>query len=290
MTTLAVNVKQAEPSQSIAWLSAEAMYREVKLTPKPGLVDSDNNGAHRDMTITHFMASIHAVTPWFPRFFEQGKATANLPASQTLLAIRPTGLACEQAMFKATGGINTHKGGIFSLGLLCAAAGRLFKQNKTLSQSNLCRETSAMCAGLVDNELSKTGQAKTKGEHIFQSFGLTGARGEVESGFVTVRQYGLPQWEKSLREGLSEQDALLKMLLALMATNPDTNVVFRGGLEGLKYVQRYAKRVLNIKNLSGEKLRKALMDMDNTLIKKNISPGGSADLLAVGWVLSHYPA
>ena len=75
-----------------------------------------------------------------------------------------------------------------------------------------------------------------------------------------------------------------------MAANPDTNVVSRSGLKGLKYVQRYARRVLNIKNLSGEKLRKALRHMDKALIDRNLSPGGSADLLAVGWVLSHYPA
>lgn len=289
MTTLAVSVEQAEQRQSIAWLAAEAMYREVKLTPKPGLVDGENNGAHRDMNIALFMASISAVSPWFPRFFEQGKATAGLPAPQTLLAIRPIGLACEQAMFKATGGINTHKGGIFSLGILCAAAGRLVKANQMLSQRNLCRETKAMCAGLVHQELTKNSSAKTKGEHIFQNHGLSGARGEAENGFYTVRQFGLPQWQKSLREGGSEQDALLRMLLALMAFNPDTNVVSRGGLRGLKYVQRYAKRVLKIKNLSGERLRKALVNMDKALIEKNISPGGSADLLAVGWVLSHYP-
>lgn len=290
MTTLAVNVKRVEQVQSIAWLAAEAMYREVKLTPKPGLVDGDNNGAHHDMNITLFMASISAVAPWFPRFFAQGLATADSPAPKTLLAIRPTGLACEQAMFNATVGVNTHKGGIFSLGLLCAAAGRLVKSHQMLSQRNLCREIRAMCAGLVDHELRKTGHAKTKGEYLFQTLGLTGARGEAENGFNTVTSYGLPQWERALQEGLSEQDALLKMLLALMAANPDTNVVSRSGLKGLKYVQRYARRVLNIKNLSGEKLRKALVNMDKALIARNISPGGSADLLAVGWVLSHYPA
>lgn len=147
-----------------------------------------------------------------------------------------------------------------------------------------------MCAGLVSQELKRKGLAKTKGEHIFQRFGFSGARGEAENGFYTVRQFGLPQWQKARREGLSEQDALLRMLLALMAFNPDTNVVSRGGLSGLQYVQRYAQRVLKIEHLAGEKLRKALRHMDKALIDRNISPGGSADLLAVGWVLSHYPA
>lgn len=289
MTISAVSVK-SERARHIAWLAAEAMVKEVKLTPKPGLVDSENNGAHRDMTLLHFMVSLRAISPWFPRFYDQGFATAGLPATQTLLAIRPTGLACEQAMFKATGGINTHKGGIFSLGLLCAAAGRLSRNHIRLSQEMLCQEVRAMCAGLVDRELSRNGWAKTKGEEFFQAFGFTGARGEAERGFETVRQSGLPQWNKALHEGGSEQEALLKMLLALMAANADTNLISRGGITGLKYVQRYATRLMKIKNLSGDVLKMALKNMDSALIKKNLSPGGSADLLAVGWLLSQYPA
>lgn len=289
MTISAVSIK-SERDRNIAWLAAEAMLREVKLTPKPGLVDRENSGAHCDMAIMHFMASLRAISPWFPRFYDQGFATAGLSAPQTLLAIRPTGLACEQVMFKATGGVNTHKGGIFSLGLLCAAAGRLDKENIRLSQETLCQEVRAMCAGLVDRELIRNSQIKTKGEQLFQAYGFTGARGEAEKGFETVRQCGLPQWHKALREGESEEEALLKMLLALMAANADTNLISRGGLSGLKYVQRYAARLMKIKNLSGDALRRALKNMDNVLIKKNLSPGGSADLLAVGWLLSHYPA
>lgn len=289
MTISAVSIK-SERDRNIAWLAAQAMHREVKLTPKPGLVDSENNGAHRDMTIMHFMVSLRAISPWFPRFYDQGFATAGLPARQTLLAIRPTGLACEQAMFKATGGINTHKGGIFSLGLLCAAAGRLAKDNVRLSQETLCQEVRAMCAGLVDRELSRNDRVKTRGEEFFQAFGFTGARGEAERGFETVRRYGLPQWNKTLREGGTEEEALLKMLLALMAANSDTNLISRGGIAGLEYVRRYATRLMKIKDLSGERLRTALKNMDHAFIKKNLSPGGSADLLAVGWLLSHYPA
>ena len=289
MTILATSAKPAAETQNIAGLAAEAMTREVTLTPKPGLVDSLNNGAHCDMDIALFHASIAAVAPWFPLFYARGYATAGAPASRTLQAIRPTGLACEQAMFSATGGVNTHKGGIFSLGLLCAAAGRLAKSDKRLSQESLCFEIHTMCAGLVDGELKKGGRARTKGELIFHHHGLTGARGEAENGFATVRQYGLPQWNAALQRGLSEKEALLLMLLALMANNPDTNVVSRSGMRGLRYVQRYARRILKIRNLTGERLMRALAAMDRALIARNISPGGSADLLAVGWVLSHFP-
>lgn len=145
MTIFAVNAERAKQRESIAWLAAEAMYREVRLTPKPGLVDGENNGAHRDMNIALFMASIRAVSPWFPRFFAQGKATADLPAPQTLLAIRPTGLACEQAMFNATGGVNTHKGGIFPSACFAPPLGALLSATRCLA-SAICARKPARCA------------------------------------------------------------------------------------------------------------------------------------------------
>lgn len=290
MTISAARNKDVAHLYNVAELAVSAMYQEIVLTPKPGLVDRANNGAHKDMDITLFMTSIAVIAPWFALFFEKGKQTAHLSGRQTLLTIRPTGLACEQAMFRATRGVNTHKGGIFSLGLLCAAAGRLTQRNETIGQARLCMEVSTMCAGLVERELKSAGAPKTRGEQLFQTLGFTGARGEAASGFLTVRKYGLPLLEKSLWSGASEQDALLRMLLALMATNPDTNVISRGGVSGLKYVQRYARRLLTIEKLSGEKLTNALRNMDAAFITRNLSPGGSADLLAVGWFLSHFPA
>lgn len=178
MTILPARHPECGVQRSVAELAAEAMYREITLTPKPGLVDRDNSGAHQDMNFTVFMASIAAVAPWFSLFFNVGKETASLGGMQTLRAIRPTGLACEQAMFAATGGVNTHKGGIFSLGLLCAAAGRLSQRDEALTQRSLCNETRLICTGIVELELKKSGVAKTKGEQLFQTFGFTGARGK----------------------------------------------------------------------------------------------------------------
>ncbi|MEX0560019.1 triphosphoribosyl-dephospho-CoA synthase CitG [Raoultella terrigena] len=289
MTILPARHPECGVQRSVAELAAEAMYREITLTPKPGLVDRDNSGAHQDMNFTVFMASIAAVAPWFSLFFNVGKETASLGGMQTLRAIRPTGLACEQAMFAATGGVNTHKGGIFSLGLLCAAAGRLSQRDEALTQRSLCNETRLICTGIVELELKKSGVAKTKGEQLFQTFGFTGARGEAASGFMTARTAGLPVLEKSLRQGEPERVALLRMLLGLMAENPDTNLLSRGGISGLNYVRRYARRLLNIKNLTSEKLDKALTRMNSECVKRNLSPGGSADLLAVGWLLSKFP-
>lgn len=290
MTTLPARCHEPDVQRPFAALAVGAMYREIRLTPKPGLVDRANNGAHQDMNYSLFMASIAAIAPWFSLFFNAGRETARLCGEQTLAAIRPTGLACEQAMFNATGGVNTHKGGIFSLGLLCAAAGRLTQRRGALTQRSLCHEVRLMCAGIVAHELKSTGVAKTKGERLFQTFGFTGARGEAANGFTTVRQFGLPALENALRQGASENEALLRMLLALIAANPDTNLVSRGGIKGLNYAQRYARRLLAIRNLPVGKLHHALGRMDAAFIARNLSPGGSADLLAVGWLLSQFPA
>lgn len=275
---------------NVAELAAEGMYREVILTPKPGLVDRHNNGSHTDMNITLFMSSIAAIAPWFPLFFSKGMQAAKQEPTQTLLSIRPVGLACEQAMFRATGGVNTHKGGIFSLGLFCAAAGRLRGKGEDLNRRALCLEISQICAGMVSRELKKKGDAKTRGEQLFQQYGFTGARGEAESGFITVRKYGLPVWEKAIQAGCSAEESLHRALLSLIAHNPDTNILSRGGVKGLCYAQRYATRLLRIKNLTGNRFRQALFNMDNAFIARNLSPGGSADLLAITWLLSHFPA
>jgi triphosphoribosyl-dephospho-CoA synthase len=214
-----------------------------------------------------FARSIIAITPWFSRFTELGFEHADKPAEQQLRLIRPMGIACEQAMYATTGGVNTHKGGIFALGLLCFAAGRVSHPDARM----LCLEVSRLCRGLVERELaSRTGQA-TAGQRQYQQFGFTGARGEAESGFATVRKV-LTLWQGGTPH---------ELLLHLLAINQDTNLVSRGGMAGLHYVQEYARQLL----AEGWD-REALLEMDKALIARNLSPGGSADLLSVSWVLA----
>lgn len=251
-------------------LAEEALWLELELTPKPGLVDKLNNGAHRDMDHALFARSIAAITPWLVRFTELGDAHADKPAAEQLRIIRPIGMACEQAMYAATNGVNTHKGGIFALGLLCFTAGRV----KNLTADRLCDEMRNICAGLVARELAGRSGRATAGERQYQQHGLTGARGEAESGFATVREV-LARWNGDLHE----------LLLRLMAINQDSNLVSRGGIDGLRYVQGYAKGLL-----ANGWDRRALLEMDNALIRRNLSPGGSADLLSVGWMLAKLPS
>ncbi|MFW3573199.1 triphosphoribosyl-dephospho-CoA synthase CitG [Kosakonia cowanii] len=260
-------------------LAARALRQELDLTPKPGLVDRANSGAHRDMDYALFLASIDAITPWFARFEQAGFDHAHRPAAAQLRLIRPMGIACEQAMFAATDGVNTHKGGIFSLGLLSFAAGRLRGLGWQLSADALCNEVSAICRGLVARELAGRAQAITAGEKQFRDYGLTGARGEAEQGFITVRRAVLPFWQQEQGEC-----RLHNALLRLMAVNRDSNLVSRGGLAGLRYVQDYAQQLL----ATGWE-RDDLRQMDQALIARHLSPGGSADLLAVAYVLAMIP-
>lgn len=256
------------------------MIAEACLTPKPGLVDRQSNGAHRDMDFALFMRSIAAITPWLHTFHHLGVEHARRDAASILTLIRPAGMACEQAMFSATGGVNTHKGGIFSLGLLCVAAGRLSALNAPLTRRRLCGQVSEITQGLVARELNSGREASTAGERLYQRWGLTGARGEVESGFNTVVTAVLPYWR-------AEQPARQRLhmaLLRLMAVNPDTNLAARGGLEGMYFVQKYAQSLLT----QGWDI-KDLKRMDQALIARHLSPGGSADLLAVAQVLASYP-
>ena len=262
-----------------------ALTMEVMLTPKPGLVDRGNNGSHRDMDVALFQTSIQAIAPWFRHFTEAGYQHASVPLAQLLSQVRPIGIACEQAMLSATQGVNTHKGGIFAFGLLCSAAGWLAGRGERVTQRSLCDSVATMCHDVVRNELETCSGAATAGEHLYQRHGLTGARGEAASGFNTVCQYALPALQEAIAAGEDDETALLRTLLVLMAHNPDTNVVSRGGMDGLVFVQDYARRLL-----IGPLDRQALREMDDALIARNLSPGGSADLLALTWLLYHYPA
>ncbi|EMO4453144.1 TPA: triphosphoribosyl-dephospho-CoA synthase CitG [Klebsiella michiganensis] len=268
-----------------------ALLTEVRLTPKPGLVDIRNAGAHRDMDLASFEASTAAVAPWMEKFFIMGHDTANITPEQVLTMLRPVGMACETDMLEATGGVNTHRGAIFAFGLLCAAAGRLVARGEPVEQHRVCDRVARFCRGLVGRELSSPeGMKVSKGEEHFLRYGLSGARGEAESGFRTVRTQAMPVFNRVMADTGDTNLALLQTLLHLMAWNDDTNLVSRGGLEGLNFVQQQAQKLLWEGGVLTDGGLEALRRLDDELIIRHLSPGGSADLLAVTWFLSGFPA
>jgi triphosphoribosyl-dephospho-CoA synthase len=273
------------PAPALGALATRALVLEVELTPKPGLVDLANTGAHRDMDLGTFRASIAALEPWFPRFVTAGAATRHLPAARAMARLRPLGLACEGAMLQATGGVNTHKGGIFSLGLALAALGR----TGSLDRERICAGVASLCRDLVDQDLGAPGADDTAGAHLYRAYGIRGARGEAASGFRTVREIGLPAFEGALRAGLGEEGALFEALLHLLAFNEDTNLVHRGGPGGLAHVQTRARALIRAGGAAAPGFLEAMTAFDGELIQANLSPGGSADLLALTWFLGQLP-
>lgn len=283
--------RQASPvreAETIADHATRALHAELMLTPKPGLVDRRNSGSHRDMDIHTFLASALAIAPWWLRFVQIGSRVADVAASEALPLVRPAGVLCEQAMLRATAGVNTHKGAVFALGLLCFGAGRLLAQGIDLTREQLCGEVADICTGIVARELDGARPVQTAGERVFRRHGLAGARGEAASGFATVRAV-LPVYDRLRRDGVGEDRALLQVLLHLMAVNNDTNLVSRGGIEGLDYVRSHAARLLAEGGVLAPNGVDRMAAFDDALIARHLSPGGSADLLGLTWFLAQFP-
>lgn len=273
---------QADKRETIARLACQALQYEVLTTPKPGLVDRVNSGSHRDMDVFTFAASIAALSPYFTRCAELGMLMSDEEAPALFEALRLPGRVAEGTMLEATNGINTHKGAIFSLGILCAAAGRL--ERSEWQTDRLLNTVAAMTQGLTEGDFGSLTpeNVKTFGQKLYLEHGIKGVRGEAEQGFPLVREYGYPALKAALAQGHSMNDAGCAALIALMAHNTDTNIIHRSSLEALNEVMQEAAALLEKERVPSAE---ALEEFDRELIKKNISPGGSADLLALCYLL-----
>lgn len=263
-------------------LAARALVREAMLTPKPGLVDRANSGAHRDMDLSTFLDSARALAPRLPRFFLEGCALADAPPRHALAAARPPGLACERAMLTATGGVNTHKGAIFAFGVALTACGRLWSRGAALDAETICAEVAAMCEGIVAREMTGPA-APSAGVAAFRTHGASGARGQAEAGYPLVRERALPALRSARARGAGRDEALLIALLALLDHAADTNLLARGGAQAVAFVRDGAAAIP--RDLGRDALVERLAALDRALIARRLSPGGSADLLALTWFL-----
>lgn len=265
----------------IATLAVKSLIAEVHTTPKPGLVDRRNTGSHKDMDIRTFTASAFALEPYFRKCVETGQNTALLSPAETFSLLRQAGLDAEKAMYKATGGINTHKGAIYTMGVLCGAVGRLWKPEAPIAKTDeilcLCKEMTAQ--SVKDDFAAMTGA--TAGERLYLQKGLTGIRGQVAAGLPAVAHIGLPVYKSCLQNGLSDNDAGAVTLVHLIAQVEDTNLHHRGGTDGAAFARDAARMLLPAPAMA------QIEELDNAFIVRNLSPGGCADLLAVTYFLHH---
>ena len=186
-------------------------------------------------------------------------------------------------MLAATGGVNTHKGAIFSLGLVCGALGRL-DHEVWRQPERILSEVSAMAAGMVERELSGLAgsKAQTAGQRFYLAYGVTGVRGQAEAGFPAVLDCGLPVLENGLAQGKGPDEAGAAALLALLARTADTNMIARGGIDAQRETAAELEGLLHEAPYPG---REVLDRLDKSFTERNLSPGGSADLLALCWLL-----
>jgi triphosphoribosyl-dephospho-CoA synthase len=268
----------------LGMLARQALIAEAELTPKPGLVDRRGSGAHADLSLAGMKRSAFAIEPFVRLMaFQSMKEPPSVRLRATLAV---TGRAAENAMLRVTNGSNTHKGAIWTLGLLAAAAavqGRddLLIRSRDTARRDLNAAAIAGTAGVIASfEDPHQSGSISHGQIVAQRFGVTGARGEAIDGFPHIVELGLPMLRARRRAHAPESIARLDALLAIMAELDDTCLLYRGGKEALQAAKEGATAVIDAGGAGSVRGQKCLFALDKRLLELGVSPGGSADLLA----------
>lgn len=244
----------------LAHIAADMMRRELRLTPKPGLVDRHDNGAHQDMDYKLMSASIEAITPGMRRL-----ARLALDKEVDVHSLQIQGQKIEKDMFEATGGVNTHKGAVFAFSLAVAATAKMLNADVALTSEKLSHEIS-----IIARDLHCT-SVDTHGASAVRQYKVHGAMDNAITGYRQLVDSWLPYY----RNVKHEENAELKTLLLIMSEIDDTNVLHRTGLDGAIMLRQTASDTLT--DFSLERVRR----LNDAFKKHNISPGGAADMLAL---------
>lgn len=267
-----INHEKAEAfAADLANRATQALLDEARLTPKPGLVDRRGSGAHADMNLAMLEASAECLKPAFAAMAQAG--WGRVPDMALRRQIGAIGREGEKTMMATTGGVNTHRGAIWSLGLLVTAfamhEGEAGIDKTVSSAARLAKLTDTACPPVF-----------SKGQYASRRYKVPGAREEAQAGFPHVMRLALPQLAKSRRQGAREEAARIDALMAIMTSLPDTCVLSRGGISALKDMQTGASAVLAYGGMGSEAGRQAYDTLETGMMKAFVSPGGAADLLA----------
>ncbi|MGO4377271.1 triphosphoribosyl-dephospho-CoA synthase MdcB [Pseudoduganella sp. RAF53_2] len=259
-------------SREVARRAVRALYIELALYPKPGLVSFIDTGSHADMDATTFLRSLFSLRHYFAHICEAGYHDAPFAELKRL------GIAAEKRMLAATRGINTHRGAIFCVGLLCAAMGRLRAQNMTLTPAAL--RTALLLRWSEELAAHTQASGSSHGLQAAAQHAASGAREEGALGLPSVFEIGLPALQRTLERGAPMLHARIDALFALMGHISDTNVYHRGGADGARIVRDSAQRFMERGGTQHPQWREAALDCHLTFVDRRLSPGGAADLLA----------
>lgn len=265
----------AREDQRVAGLAHDALIDELATWPKPGLVSPVDSGSHDDMDAGTLRRSAAAIRPFFAELFAAGARDADMAV------LRSIGLRAEAAMLSATGGVNTHRGAIFSLGLICAGAGAL---GRAAASAEARAEAVGRRWGAAIIRAPAT--PESHGGRAARRYGVGGARAEAARGFPSVRGIGLP----ALREGRAlapddPQAARVQCFFALLARVDDTNLLHRAGAGGLNDARIAARGFLDAGGVGAPGWRAHAVSIHHAFVAARLSPGGCADLLAATLLL-----
>lgn len=254
----------------LAGLAVNGLHLEIDTWPKPGLVSHVDNGAHKDMDAALLHLSAETLLPYYIELAQAGARNADMDT------LRKIGIAAEEDMLQVTGGVNTHRGAIFGLGLLVAAAGLRAAQGSASQLGTIVAK--------------RWGQAILDGPRVPQSNGtqairryaVGGAREQAARGFPALYHTGLcalHAGRQMIRN--NEQAARVQACFALIAMLDDTNLLHRGGATGLRYAQQLAGQFIKAGGVGAVAWERHGVQTHHRFVERNLSPGGAADLLGM---------
>lgn len=255
--------------QRVGRAAVVALYDELALAPKPGLVSFVDAGSHTDMDATTFMRSLFALRGYFARIAMAGAARA------PFIELEALGIQAEARMLAATRGVNTHRGAVFTLGLLSAAAGRC---TGCVSPTRLRDSLRTSWGDALDARRRRA--AASNGRRATQAHGLRGAGDEAALGFPVVFEHAVPAFARARQQGLDDRHARLQTLFEIIAVLDDTNLAHRGGLVGLRFAQAQAKTFLRAGGAARPDALAHAQAIHQAFVARRLSPGGAADVLA----------
>lgn len=256
-------------------LAIASLHAELALAPKPGLVTPFDGGSHADMDAGTFLRSLFALRHYYRDIAQAGADAA------PFVRLRAHGMDAEAAMVRATGGINTHRGAIFNLGLLVAAAAACRRVDAAPRGEQVCLAVQGWADALQAAPLDPD----SPGQRARARHGAGGVRELAAAGYPVLRTHALPALRDALAAGLPREAALCHTLMTLVAELEDVNLLHRGGADGLRWARAQAAAFLAHGGAFAPDWRVHLQRLGAAFVARRLSPGGSADLLACSWFL-----
>lgn len=270
----------------ISKLAVEALLTEAFLTPKPGLVDANDSGSHKDMTLDHFIKSAHSLKDCFSQI---AMVSSRMQISKELRnTIAKIGIEGEESMLCATEGINTHKGAIWALGLISSAAANLITEDRSLTIDDILENVSLLVSF---DEIATNKELSTHGQQVKAKYqDIQNAHDAALEGFPILKHVAYPSFKRFCNE--KNDIRLINVLIEIMSKLDDTCILYRSNIDVLREIQKLASCIIEAGGISTLEGQILFNNLQSYIDKHKVSPGGSADMLAatifIDNLISHF--